>query len=340
MHVISTSSKVNNSEHLIEVKGLVKYFPVLSRGIIRTKRIGWVHAVDNVSFHIDEGETLGLVGESGCGKTTLARTILYLIPPTSGTVYFDGENVFEVFKSGDKSKIMELRRKMQILFQNPYTFLDPRMTVKEILSEPFEVHGVLDKEKITDAVFKLLDMVGLEPYHADRYPHEFSGGQRRRISIARALALEPKFLILDEPVASLDMSIRSQILKLLIKLQQEKKLTYLCISHDLNSILHVSDRVAVMYLGKFVEIADVETIFKKPAHPYTKALISAVPVIDPKTGRERIILQGEVPSAINPPKGCRFHPRCPHTKDICKKREPQLVEIEKGHLCACHLVSG
>jgi len=332
------SENLEEPRSLLEVNELVKYFPVLSKGILRTKRVAWVHACDNVSFNIKEGETLGLVGESGCGKTTVARTILYLISPTSGEVYFDGKNLFEIFNSKNTSEILELRSKMQLIFQNPYTSLNPRMSVKDIITEPFKIHGNIPKEKMDDKLFELLEMVGLESYHANRYPHEFSGGQRQRIGIARVLAVEPKFLILDEPVASLDMSIRSQILKLLSGLQQKMKLTFLYISHDLNSVMHVSNKVAVMYVGKIVEVADPEIIFKNPSNPYTQALISAIPVIDPKTKIEKIILKGEVPSAINPPKGCRFHPRCNYAFDRCKKEEPKLKEIKKDHLCACHLV--
>jgi oligopeptide/dipeptide ABC transporter ATP-binding protein len=320
------------------VNELVKYFPVLSKGLLRTQQVASVHACDNVSFDIKEGETLGLVGESGCGKTTVARTILYLVSPTSGEVYFDGKNVFEIFNSQNTSDILELRSKMQLIFQNPYTSLNPRMSVKDIITEPFKIHGNVPKEKMDDKLFELLEMVGLEPYHANRYPHEFSGGQRQRIGIARVLAVEPKFLILDEPVASLDMSIRSQILKLLAGLQQKMKLTSLYISHDLNSVMHISNKVAVMYLGKLMEVADPEVIFKNPKNPYTQALISAIPVIDPKTKRKKIILQGEVPSAIHPPQGCRFHPRCNYAFDRCPKEEPKLKEIKKDHLCACHLV--
>jgi oligopeptide/dipeptide ABC transporter ATP-binding protein len=334
---LNSSKNLEEPRSLLEVKELVKYFPVLSKGILRTKQVASVHACDNVSFDIKEGETLGLVGESGCGKTTVARTILNLVSPTSGEVYFDGKNVFEIFNSKNTSDILDLRSKMQLVFQNPYTSLNPRMSVKDIITEPFKIHENVPKEKMDDRLFELLEMVGLEPYHANRYPHEFSGGQRQRIGIARVLAVEPKFLILDEPVASLDMSIRSQILKLLSGLQRKMKLTSLYISHDLNSVMHISNKVAVMYLGKLMEVADPDVIFKNSKNPYTQALMSAIPVIDPKTKRKKIILKGEVPSAINPPQGCRFHPRCNYAFDKCSEEEPKLKEIKKEHMCACHL---
>jgi oligopeptide/dipeptide ABC transporter ATP-binding protein len=323
------------NDALIHVRNLVKHFPVYSRGVLLKKEIGVVHAVDNISFDIMKRETFGLVGESGCGKTTAARLILNLIEPTSGEVFFQGENVFEKFKSASKEEKLGLRRKMQLIFQNPYGSLDPRMTVFDLISEPFIIHKHVPKEEWKERVYKLLSLVGLEEYHAERYPHEFSGGQRQRICIARALAVEPKFLIADEPVSSLDVSIRAQILNLLDELQKQIGLTYLYISHDLSSVRQISQRVAVMYLGEIVELANTDDLFENPLHPYTNALIQAVPIPDPKTKRMRIILPGEVPSPINPPTGCRFQPRCPYAKQ-CPKEAPKLADVGNGHLVACH----
>jgi oligopeptide/dipeptide ABC transporter ATP-binding protein len=324
------------SENLVEVRKLVKYFPVYSRGILLKKQVGVVHAVDNVNFAIKRKETFALVGESGCGKTTTARLILNLIEPTSGEVLFEGENVYEKFKSASKKEKLALRRKMQLVFQNPYGSLDPRMTVFDIISEPFVIHKHVPKEKWKDRVYELLKLVGLEEYHAERYPHEFSGGQRQRICIARALAVEPEFIIADEPVSSLDVSIRAQILNLLGDLQETIGLSYLYISHDLSSVRQISHRVGVMYLGKIVEMADTDDLFDHPLHPYTHALIEAVPIPDPKTKALKIILRGEVPSPINPPSGCRFHPRCPKAQKICSEKEPALEEVKKGHFVACY----
>jgi oligopeptide/dipeptide ABC transporter ATP-binding protein len=322
---------------ILEVNSLVEYFDVVERGIFRKKKIGDVHAVDNVSFQISGGETLGLVGESGCGKTTTGKVILYLEKPTSGSVLFEGLNVFETFKNGHQTDRKLLRRRMQMVFQNPYNSLDPRMTVYDIISEPFIIHRNIPKSQWTDRVYELLKMVNLEEYHAERYPHEFSGGQRQRIAIARALAVDPKFVILDEPVSSLDVSIRAQILNLLIDLQRDKHLSYLYISHDLSSVRQISQRVAVMYLGEIVELARADKIFDKPLHPYTQALISAVPVPDVDHKTIRIILPGEVPSPINPPQACRFHPRCPHATDICKQVAPKFEDkLVEGHFVACH----
>ena len=327
----------DNGRPILEVNSLVEYFDVLERGILRKRKIGDVHAVDNISFHIAKGETLGLVGESGCGKTTAGKVILYLEKPTSGSVFFEGMNVVETFANGNQTDRKSLRRKMQMVFQNPYNSLDPRMTVYDIISEAFVIHRNIPKSQWTDRVYELLRMVNLEEYHAERYPHEFSGGQRQRIAIARALAVDPKFVILDEPVSSLDVSIRAQILNLLIDLQKNKQLSYLYISHDLSSVRQISQRVAVMYLGEIVELARAEEIFDKPLHPYTQALISAVPVPDVEHKTSRIILPGEVPSPINPPQACRFHPRCPHATDICSQVAPKFEDkLIQGHFVACH----
>ena len=324
------------SNDLIKVKNLVKYFPVYSRGVLLKKQVGLVHAVDNISFNIKRKETFGLVGESGCGKTTTARLILSLIEPTSGEVYLEGEKIFERFQSANKEEKLKLRRKMQLISQNPYGSLDPRMTVFDIISEPFIIHKHVPKSQWKEKVYELLELVGLEEYHAERYPHEFSGGQRQRICIARALAVEPEFLIADEPVSSLDVSIRAQILNLLGELQNRVGLTYLYISHDLSSVRQISHRVAVMYLGEIVELADTDELFEEPLHPYTKALIQAVPIPDPKAKTMKIILPGEVPSPINPPSGCRFHPRCPRARPVCREKKPDLLKADSDHLVACH----
>ncbi len=325
---------------LIQAKDLVKHFPVVKRGIIFRKRVGTVHAVDGVSFDINVGETLGLVGESGCGKTTTARVVLGLEIADKGEVNLNGEDILKVFRTRERRKILALRRAMQMVFQNPYQSLNPRMTVFDIISEPLMIHNRLPKSKWKGRVYDLLKMVGLEEYHAERYPHEFSGGQRQRICIARALAVEPTFIVADEPVSSLDVSIRAQILSLLTGLQRDKSITYLYISHDLSSVRQLSHRVAVMYLGKIVEMASTEEVFDHPLNPYTQALISAIPIPDPKTKVKRIILSGEVPSPINPPSGCRFHPRCPHATDICRTHEPPFVDdVSKGHFVSCHHAS-
>ena len=326
-----------SEEPILEVKNLVKHFPVTTRGILFKKQAGVVHAVDGVSLSVHKGETFGLVGESGCGKTSTARAILYLDPPTAGEICYEGEEIGKIFKSKDKKEVLKLRRKMQYVFQNPYASLDPRMTVADIIMEPFIIHGHVPKNKWHDRLYELLNLVGLEDYHAERYPHEFSGGQRQRICIARALAVEPQLLIADEPVASLDVSVRAQILNLLQELQQRLKMTYLYISHDLSTVRHICHRVAVMYLGKFVEIADTDDLFDSPLHPYTQALISSIPIPDPEAKKSRITLPGEVPSPINPPAGCGFQPRCIYAKEHeCIEKAPKLMDAGGGHLVACH----
>lgn len=316
-------------KNLLEVKNLVKYFPV--KGGLFQRVVAWVQAVEDVSFTIREGETVGLVGESGCGKTTVGRTILRLIEPTSGKVFFQGADVFSL--KGQALKAM--RRNMQIIFQDPYASLDPRMPIGESISEGLRIHGIGTARERYDIVIELLRKVGMEDYHAKRYPHEFSGGQRQRIGIARALALHPKFIVADEPVSALDVSIQSQVLNILKELQAEFSLTYLFIAHNLSVVEHISNRVAVMYLGKMVEFAERQDLFRNPLHPYTQALMSAIPIPDPTIRRQRIILQGDVPSPLNPPKGCRFHPRCPVAFDICAMEEPPFREVSHDHWVAC-----
>ncbi len=322
-----------NQQELVIVNNLVKYFPVHGGLMQRVK--AWVQAVDDVSFVVKEGETLGLVGESGCGKTTVGRSMLRLIEPTSGEVNFDGQNVITL--KGNELKAM--RRNMQIIFQDPYASLDPRIPVGESISEGLRIHNIGTPKERHEIVMDTLKKVGLEAYHSRRYPHEFSGGQRQRIGIARALALQPKFIVADEPVSALDVSIQSQVLNILKDLQKEFHLTYLFIAHNLSVVEHISDRVAVMYLGKIVELADRMELFRNPLHPYTQALMSAIPIPDPTIKRERIILQGDVPSPLNPPKGCRFHPRCPVAIDICSQEEPPLKVNSKDHHAACWLVN-
>lgn len=330
----SPNSKLqhNDSKDLVRVENLIKYFPV--RGGFFKRIQAWIQAVDDISFSIKEGETLGLVGESGCGKTTVGRTILRLLEPTEGDVFFDGDNVFDL----NKNDLKNLRRNMQIMFQDPYSSLDPRIPIGTTIGENLDVHKIGNAKERKDAVINILRKVGLEDYHAKRYPHEFSGGQRQRIGIARAVIIQPKFIVCDEPVSALDVSIQSQILNLLKSLQSDFKLTYLFIAHDLSVVEHISDRVAVMYLGKIVEMASREELFSNPLHPYTQALISAIPIPDPDLKRERIILKGDVPSPINPPSGCRFHPRCPYVMDQCKVEEPKYGEVNDDHYVACWLV--
>ncbi len=322
------------AEALLEVKHLVKHFPI-TQGIIFSKKVGAVQAVDDISFTVNKGETLGLVGESGCGKSTTGRVILRLIEATSGEVRFDGRNILTL----NAKEMRELRKDMQIIFQDPYASLNPRMTVGDIIAEPLKIHGLAKGKERQKRVQELLEVVGLASYHARRYPHEFSGGQRQRIGIARALAVKPKLIICDEPVSALDVSIQAQVINLLQDLQKEFGLTYLFIAHDLSVVKHISDRVAVMYLGKIVELADKYELFDNAKHPYTQALLTAIPVADPNYKRERIILQGDVPSPINPPSGCRFHTRCPKVMDICKEQVPESVEVASNHWAACHLVS-
>jgi len=325
----------NKAETLMKIKDLKMYFPI-TQGIIIQKHVGDIKAVDGLSFDIQRGETLGLVGESGCGKSTTGRAILQLYKPTAGSVIFEGEDITTI--RGES--LRKMRRRMQMIFQDPYASLNPRMTVGNIVAEPLEVHKIGGnakerREKVKD----LLDVVGLNPYFINRYPHEFSGGQRQRIGVARALALNPDFIVCDEPISALDVSIQAQVINLLEDLQQEFGLTYLFIAHDLSVVRHISDRIAVMYLGKIVELTDRYTLYANPLHPYTQALLSAVPIPDPVADakRQRVILEGDVPSPANPPKGCNFCTRCPKAFDPCFETEPEFKEHEPGHWAACHL---
>ncbi len=314
---------------LVEIKGLKKYFPASRNQLVR--------AVDGVSFSIKRGETFGLVGESGCGKTTLGRCLLRLVEPTEGEIWFDGEDLLRL----KRSELRRRRRRMQIIFQDPYSALNPRLKVGDIIAEPLIIHGEGNRQQRRERVAELLRLVGLDPDYANRYPHQFSGGQRQRIGIARALALNPDFIVADEPVSALDVSVQAQVINLMQDLQQQLGLTYLFISHGLAVVEHISTRVGVMYLGKLVELAPAEAIYQKPLHPYTQALLAAIPIPDPDAKREREaklrILPGEIPTPLQPPSGCRFHTRCPHAMEKCRAVEPELVELEPGHWAACFL---
>lgn len=318
---------------LVVVKNLKKYFPI--KGGFFKRTVGHVRAVEDISFTIRKGETLGIVGESGCGKSTTGRTILRLLEKTDGEVYYDGREVFDL----PKEEMIKLRTKMQIVFQDPYSSLNPRKTVAQIVGEALVEHGLAKRGKeANERVSDVIEKCGLAPYHIRRYPHEFSGGQRQRIGIARALALKPEFIVCDEPVSALDVSIQSQVINLLMDLQDEMGLTYLFISHDLSVVKHISDRIGVMYLGSMVELALKDELYKQPLHPYTQALLSAIPIPDPTLKKNRIILKGDIPSPANPPSGCRFHTRCPYVMDKCKEVIPEFKEAAPDHFVACHLV--
>jgi len=329
---MSQITEPHKTEDLVEVQHLVKYFPV--RAGLMQRVVNWVKAVDDVSFTVKKGETLGMVGESGCGKTTIGRSMLRLVEPTSGSVHYDNKDVLKL----RGSELKDVRRHMQIIFQDPYASLDPRVPIGESVMEGLHIHHIGTRQERYDLMIDTLKKVGLEDYHARRYPHEFSGGQRQRIGIARALALRPNFIICDEPVSALDVSIQSQVLNILKDLQKEFGLTYLFIAHNLSVVEHISDRVAVMYLGKMVELAGREDLFRQPLHPYTKALMTAIPIPDPRLKREREVLKGDVPSPLNPPKGCRFHPRCPIAEKICSEQEPEFREAAPMHWVACWMV--
>jgi oligopeptide/dipeptide ABC transporter ATP-binding protein len=316
---------------VLEVEGLKKHYPV-KKGILR-RTVGHVYAVDGVSFAIGEGETLGLVGESGCGKSTVARTLLRLVEPSGGAIRLGGQDITHL----GKAELRPHRRQMQIIFQDPFSSLNPRMPVGDIVGEPLEVHGIARGKEREARVAELFQQVGLRPQQMKSFPHEFSGGQRQRICIARALALSPKLIIADEPVSALDVSIQAQVINLMVDLQRQKRLSYLFIAHDLAVVEHISDRVAVMYLGKIVEHADKKTLFLNPLHPYTEALLSAVPVPNPRLKRAKRVLQGDVPSPMNPPSGCPFHTRCPYAEERCRREVPPLQEVAPGHLVSCHL---
>jgi len=327
----------DNTETLIKVNNLKKYFPI-TQGVLTQRHIGDVKAVDDVSFEIYRGETLGLVGESGCGKTTVGRTLLQLYQPTAGEVWYQDE----IISALPEKDIRQYRPKLQIIFQDPYASLNPRMTVGNIISEAMVYHGIVPSENKEERVAELMELVGLNPAFSVRYPHEFSGGQRQRIGIARALALEPDFIVCDEPISALDVSIQAQVVNLLEELQAQFGLTYLFIAHDLSMVRHISNRVAVMYLGKIVEITSRDALYQNPQHPYTQALLSAVPIPDPKieAKRDRIILEGDVPNPANPPQGCNFNARCPLATEVCFQDEPELKVFSPDHQVACHLVTG
>ncbi|MGG3914030.1 ABC transporter ATP-binding protein [Rossellomorea vietnamensis] len=319
------------TEPLLKVENLKKHFPIT--GGILGRPVSSVKAVDGVSFTVNKGETLGIVGESGCGKSTTGRMLMRLIDPSDGKVTFEDRELTSL----SNSEMRKVRREMQMVFQDPFASLNPRHTVEKILEEPLKVHGMGSAKERKERVHELLNIVGLSSYHAKRYPHQFSGGQRQRIGIARALMTKPKLIIADEPVSALDVSIQSQVLNLMQDLQKEFGLTYIFIAHDLGVVRHISDRVGVMYLGKMVELSESENLYEKPLHPYTQALLSAVPVPDPDFKRETILLQGDIPSPSNPPSGCTFHTRCPHATDICKQKVPEFKEHQPGHYVACHL---
>jgi len=329
---MSELKETTQNQNIVEVKNLVKYFPV--RAGLLQRVVNHVKAVDDVSFAVRKGETLGMVGESGCGKTTIGRSMLRLVEPTSGSIQYEGRDILPMHGK----ELKDVRRHMQIIFQDPYASLDPRVPIGESVMEGLHIHNIGTRKERFDLMIDTLKKVGLEDYHARRYPHEFSGGQRQRIGIARALALRPNFIVCDEPVSALDVSIQSQVLNILKDLQKEFGLTYLFIAHNLSVVEHISDRVAVMYLGKMVELTDRDELFKNPLHPYTQALMSAIPSPNPKAKRNRTILKGDVPSPLNPPKGCRFHPRCPIADKICSEQEPEFREVSPGHHVACWMV--
>lgn len=316
---------------LIEARNLSKSFAI-GGGFLAKKKV--VRAVEDVSLQIQRGETFGLVGESGCGKSTIGRTLLRLYEPTSGQIFFEGSDI-------TKANMRPYRKKMQIVFQDPYASLDPRMTVGDIVGEPLDIyHAYESKAERREKILELLNLVGLNSEHMNRYPHEFSGGQRQRVSIARSMALRPDFMVCDEPISALDVSIQAQVINMLMELQQKLNMTYLFIAHDLNVVRHISKRVGVMYLGSLVEVCDANELYKNPLHPYTQALLSAIPIPDPKVSRSRhrVVLEGEVPSPMNPPNGCKFHTRCPYARDICREARPETIEVGQGHTCACHKV--
>ncbi len=321
-------------DNVLDVKNLKKYYPIKA-GLFR-KTVGYVKAVDDISFSIPRGTTMGLVGETGCGKTTVGKTILRLTEKTSGDVLLNGQDIFSL----SSKEMQAFRPKIQMVFQDPYSSLSPRMPVSEIIGEAVRVHNIVPEEEHDAYIEQIMEECGLQPYHKSRYPHEFSGGQRQRICIARALALKPDFVVCDEPVSALDVSIQAQIINLLMDLQEKRKLTFLFISHDLSVVEHISNSVGVMYLGSMAEFAPTADIFREPLHPYTQALFSAIPISDPDRKMKRIILEGSIPSPANPPQGCKFHTRCRKCMDICKSERPELREIRPGHFCACHLYNG